>query len=342
MLIGGVVEIEPLAAVEDRHRRRQPVKQALVGAVEAILLGLVRFALGKVDRQTYGAAVDFDLVRLERPPLAGDGGVRARAPVRVGDARLLRHAQGGAVKQLGRSVDRLAVFPRDRAQERFAAPLQTAVARARPGGMRQRVEQFSQSLKLRGRLGETFLKPQPLQPVAGNIANAHHRIGADSAAGKFEMAPLQARHRRRETLAARQQLADRLLDASGSLRVQPTAERENAARVHRLRNEAEFALDPRLGIGAVPDDDDLRFGRQELFGALEFSARALQIGDQLALARAMPTPGRRHGEDKQREHDDERGQQDRRQVLVGISAPAADAGVATRTMPSAKRIRVHS
>ncbi len=88
--------------------------------------------------------------------------------------------------------------------------------------------------------------------------------------------------------------------------IEPTAEREDASRVHRLRNQREFAFDARFGIGAVPYDDDLRFTGQKLLTAVEFGACAVEIGAKFALALRVTAAGRGHHGREQRDDDDER------------------------------------
>ena len=145
------------------------------------------------------------------------------------------------------------------------------------------------------------------------------------------MPALEAGDRRRETLAARQQLGHEpprhARPMSGSS--QPVKERMRRGFI-ASDTRRELALDARLGIGAVPHDDDLRLAGQKLFDAVELGARALQFGGEFALA--CPRSGGASSADRQhaqRADEDQRGQQRPAPVRRRIDpAAAARAGVA--------------
>ena len=87
-------------------------------------------------------------------------------------------------------------------------------------------------------------------------------------------------------------------------------------RIHRLRHQREFALDARLALGAVPDDDDLRLAGQELLDAIEFGARALEVDRQLALLAGVAAADRGDRRHAERQHDDERRQKHGRRLEI--------------------------
>ena len=128
-----------------------------------------------------------------------------------------------------------------------------------------------------------FVQAHELQAVAGNVANAQHRIAGDRAAENLEMPPFQARGGQRERFAA----LSSLLTASSALAA--SAGSSQAAKASTRRglgasvDQREFALDARLGVRPIPGDDDLRFAGQKKIGAVEFGARALQLVGELAL-----------------------------------------------------------
>ena len=91
----------------------------------------------------------------------------------------------------------------------------------------------------------------------------------------LRLATVEAKSLRRGRAAWRPSSSTRVC----GLRLQPAGEGEDAARVHRLRDEAELALDPRLGVGPIPYNDDLRLAGEKMPDAvvLRFGARAFEF-----------------------------------------------------------------
>ena len=183
--------------------------------------------------------------------------------------------------------------------------------------MGQRVEQLTETRKLPLRFGVSLLQAQALQPVAGNVADAHHRRAADGAARHFESSPLEAGDLGGETLAALQQLGHPFLHPLGPGGVEPSGEREDAARIHRLGDEVELALDARFAVGAIPHDDDLGLAGQKLPGAFEIGARALQFDGEFALTLIVAPAHVGERQRAQRQNEDQRRQHDGREIGVG-------------------------
>ncbi len=178
--------------------------------------------------------------------------------------------------------------------------------------MRDRVEQGAQRRERAVGFGVTVAQTRQLQPIAGDVANAHDRVAGDGAPVDLEMASLQARGGDRERLASAQQSLDGLLHRGGERGLEPRGEREHAARQGRVGDQREIALDARLAVGPIPGDENLRLAGQEEIGAIKPGARAGELAGEFALP-ARPSPPtqqvQRSGQNRkeQQQQDDEAG-----------------------------------
>ena len=171
-----------------------------------------------------------------RPPATTAGARRRQAPL-VGP-RLRRFGAERLIEQLEAARDRVgAVGGFDRARIGEIGPGDLAVGAARPGGARDRVEQRAQRAERGVGLGVAVAQPRELQPLAGNVEDAHHGAAGDGAAVDLEMAALEARGGERERFAAAEQPLDRLLQIRGERRARATRRTpaRGAARARRRR-----------------------------------------------------------------------------------------------------------
>ena len=158
-------------------------------------------------------------------------------------------------------------------------------------------------------------QPRQLQPLAGNVEDAHHGAAGDGAAVDLEMAALEARGGERERLAAAEQPLDRLLQRRGEAGLEPRGEREHAARRGRFGDEREVAFDPRLAVGPIPGEQDLRFAGEEEIGAVERGAGAGEFAGEFGFALGPAPPADKV--ERGREHREEQQQQDDQAADVG-------------------------
>ena len=338
LAVGGVVEGQLLGAVEDRHRRRQLVEHARVGAEVALHLGRARFRArrdrwrGRPRRRRWRprwlrTACD----RRRRPP------GRARARRRRRRAPRAASAHKRLVEQLEPARDRVGAVARfDGARIGEVGPGDMAVDVARPGGVGDRVEQSAQRVERRLRLGVAVAQPGELQPLAGDVADAHHRATGDGAAVDVEMAALEAGGGERERFAAIEQPLDRLLQRRGETGLEPRREGEDAARRRRVGDQREIAFDPRLAVGRVPGEQDLRLAGEKQVGAIEPGAGAGEFAGEFGLALGPAPPAeqvkrRRQHREEQQQQDDEAADVGDDRLIDRKRRPAARAS----TQPSA-------
>ena len=128
-----------------------------------------------------------------------------------------------------------------------------------------------------------FVESHKLQAIAGNVADAHHRIAAKRAAENLEVPTLEAGGGERERLAALQQLGRRFLHCGDRARFEPGGEGQGLARVARLGNERRLAFDARFAVVAAPCHHDLRLAVEEHVGAVDLGASAFEVVDEIAF-----------------------------------------------------------
>ena len=273
-----------------------------------------------------------------RPPATTAGARRRQAPA---SARAC--AGFGAerlIEQLEAARDRVgAVGGFDGARIGEIGPGDLAVGAARPGGAGDRVEQRAQRAERGVGLGVTVAQPRELQPLAGNVEDAHHGAAGDGAAVDLEMATLEARDGERERFAAAEQPLDRLLQFRGEGGLEPRGEGQHAARRGRVGDEREVAFDARLAVGPIPGEQDLRLAGEEQIGAVERGAGAGELAGEFGFALG-PAPA---ADEVQRggEHREQQQQQDHEPADVGDDRlvererPAAGFGGAALTAQQA-------
>ena len=177
-------------------------------------------------------------------------------------------------------------------------------------GLGDRVEQRAQRVERGVGLGVAVAQPRELQPLAGNVADAHHGAAGDGAAVDLEMAALEAGGGERERFAAAEQPLDRLLQICGEAGLEPRGEGEHAARRGRVGDEREVALDARLAVGLIPGEQDLRLAGEEQIGAVERGAGAGELAGEFGFALGPAPPadeverGREHREEQQQQDDE--------------------------------------
>ena len=241
---------------------------------------------------------------------AGDDRRRAPPPGAALGPRLRRLGAERLIEQFEAARDRVgAVGGFDCARIGEVGPGDLAVSAARPGGARDRVEQSAQRVERGVGPGVAVAQPRQLQPLAGNVEDAHHGAAGDGAAVDLEMTALEARGGERERLAAAEQPFDRLLQRRGEAGFEPRSEREHTARRGRFGDEREVAFDPRLAVGPIPGEQDLRFAGEEEIGAVERGAGAGELAGELGFALGPAPPadqverGREHREEQQQQDD---------------------------------------
>ena len=308
--VGLVVEDELFAAIEDRHGGGELVECAGVRSERLSEIGARGLELGRVEGDAGRAIVarHLDDVEARAPPGHHRRGAGA-------EHLLLRPARRRALarralEQLDAARDRVAgVLRLDGAHVGGIDPGEFAEPVARPGGVADRIEQAAQRLEVARGARQRLAQPARLEPVAGDVADAHHGASGDGAPLGLEVAAAEAHDRQPEPLAAFAQLGDTNLELLRLLRWQPRPEPEHAAQDRHVADEGRIALDVRLAGGEPPNDGDLRFRGEEGLRAIEIGVDLVQGQGQRGLALQGAPPAaqvhQRHRRGKQHEPDEE-------------------------------------
>ncbi len=168
-----------------------------------------------------------------------------------------------------------------------------------------------------------------LEPVTGDIADAHDGAPAHRAAIELERPAGEAFDVEVKGFSARPQSFDAGFELLGRIRRQPGAEAENAPRDRLVGDEAQIAFNLGFMVRAVPGDDDLRLGREKDLRAIEFGAHIVEferIGRVLLLPFARFAQVQKRGD--RGEHDKADEQREAENVLIGLQMLEHERGIA--------------
>ena len=195
--------------------------------------------------------------KIRRSPPTTAAARRFQAPVSWTAAAASRRTPDRTVRRRCRPPSgRRALRPRGR---RGVAPGDPPVGVARPGGHVGGVERAAQRRRARRRPRRTARAARELQPLAGDVADAHHGAAGRPARPSISRWRPRGWPRQRAKASPRlEQPLDRLLDLGRLGRVRARAEAEHARRPAARRRRGRIAFDRRLGVGPVPGDQDLR------------------------------------------------------------------------------------
>ena len=158
-----------------------------------------------------------------------------------------------------------------------------------------------------GNLRVLLTQAMDFEPIAGDVADAHHGPAADRPAVDFEVAAGKALHGQPEGFAARAQPVDAGVHLLGDGGRKPGAEPQDAPGVGRIGDERQVALDVGIAVGASPGDDDLRLGGEKHVGTIEFGAHRIDVLDERDLA-LHPTPASRQVAERGQRHEKDQGE----------------------------------
>ena len=288
--IGGVVEGEALAPVENGHGGGELIKGARMRVHLARQIGPRALQFRKVRRLAHRPACAREVEHIHQIAAPGDHRMHAAAPQALARARRRRSRAIIAVEQFELARHRIAAIARlDCARIGGVDPGQGAIPIARPHGRGQCVQQTAQGLELGP--GGLMVFPQlgQFEPVAGDVADAQHGAAAHGAALGFEMAARQAGQGKLEPLAPAAQGLHGAFQRLGGSRREPGAEGQRLARTVDVADQRQVARDVRLVRRCAPGDEDLRLGGEENIGAVQIGAGGGEIRRQHGFA-GSPCP----------------------------------------------------
>ena len=285
MPIGGVVEGEALAPVEDRDGGRELVKGARMGIHLARKVGAHALQFGKIRRLARRSARTGQIQHIHQIAAPGDDRMNAPAPHTLPRARGCGRFAIMPFEQFQLAVHHVRAICRfHRPRIGGVGPGQAPCGVARPYRARQGVEQVAQRFKLRPGARVAFAQLRQFEPVAGNVANAQHGAAAHSAALGFEVMAGEAGERQTKSLAPCAQARHGALKRLRRFRSKPGSEGQRLARRGAVADQRQIARDVGLLRGGAPGDKDLRFRGQEHVSPVQIGAHRGELARQHRLA----------------------------------------------------------
>ena len=339
--IGGVVEDELLAPVEDGHGRRELVQGARVGNHLLLQVDAHGFQFGNVHREAGGDVLAGHFDDLEAAAVARDhgGGAQAEDFARraLGDGDLARRR----LQQLHAARNSVArVLGFHGAGISDVDPGELATGFARPGRAGDRVQHGLQRREFVGQVHLAVAQAHRLQPVAGDLSQPHHGAPGHRPAFDLQMAAAEAHGCEAESLAPLTEVGDGDLQLPRPVRREPGVEVQDATGGRHVAEQGQIAVDVGFVAAQPPGDHHLRFSGEERLRPIESRSQFDQLSREhrLALDPALAAGEVKQSRECREEHEaDEEGQAEDGVIVAQVS----DERLVDLLRPDARGMRGH-